>query len=738
MKTVRVKVAAGDEMEDARRGVEDVLEMLNRHFRSRGVEFVGAMEGEGDWTIALYWKDFGGLGQEEFEAVYEEFKKEKKPIIHVFFKEPDDGIAEALKAFKEAFEERYGHFYCRFETVDAVKFQLVAQSLSLLPGTAAKEMLKVEGGVVRLGKEMVSKLENLPFAKLNADRMSLLGRIADAEEEIAELEERDAAVPGDEDVQASLRTVRVRCHDLKDELEQYDGFLFETVLFFVGQSAREQDSRVRQARVLFDAGRVREANRMLDLPELIERDRHDAELFVQAREARVRNIQAFTAKAKLVMADTSLRMHRRVDVASKAYTHAVRVAKEIHQGTEEVADILFDHAYLLQAQLRYRAALPLCKEALGIYRQLAAENPSEYGENMAWTQNNLAFLQRQLRYSKAAERNWQGALGTWKELDRAFPGQYVAHAAWTLGNLAVLHTAQRRLEKAAREYGEVLETWRRLAKENPEAHESGLAAALGNVAMFHWVTGQPGDAEREDREALEIWRRLAKVEQETYEAQVATTLLNLANAKWDLDRLEEAEAPYEEALGILRRLAEENPEAYEGNWAAAMDASASLHWVLHRATEESERRYKAALAIRRRLTEENPESCSRTLAATLCNLANLHKQTDRRTQAEAEYREALELDRRLAEKCPEAYESFVALTLCNLAGLCEEAGAIEVALSAAKEGVERYERCEQRTPGRFVEELAEARVMVERLGGKGVSKKCKGFNGGRAENGLVC
>ena len=149
MKTVKVHVAAGPEVEDARRAVEDVLELLNRHFRPRGVEFVGAGEDDGDWTIALYWKDFGGMAREEFEAVYEGFKKEKKPVIHVFFKEPDEGIAEALKAFKEAFAERYGHFYCHFETVDAVRFQLAAQSLSMLPGgTGERDALTVEDGEV--------------------------------------------------------------------------------------------------------------------------------------------------------------------------------------------------------------------------------------------------------------------------------------------------------------------------------------------------------------------------------------------------------------------------------------------------------------------------------------------------------------------------------------------------------------------------------------------------------------
>ncbi len=55
LKTVRVHVAAGDGAEDGRRTVNDVLEMLNRHFRPRGVEFLAAGEGEADWTMTLWW-----------------------------------------------------------------------------------------------------------------------------------------------------------------------------------------------------------------------------------------------------------------------------------------------------------------------------------------------------------------------------------------------------------------------------------------------------------------------------------------------------------------------------------------------------------------------------------------------------------------------------------------------------------------------------------------------------------
>lgn len=353
MKTVRVRVAAGDGVEDARRAVEDVLELLNRHFRPRGVEFVGAAEGGDDWTIALYWKDFGEMGREEFETDYERFKKEKKPIIHVFFKEPDEGIGEALKAFKEAFAERYGHFYCHFETVDAVRFQLAAQSLSMLPGGAGeRDALAVEDGEVWLGKEPVAKMENLPFAKLNKHRQRLAQKLCEAERDVAGLEKEALENPHDRELADDLRNARVKWSEAREALSSCDQNLFDRAIYFARQSAEEMDERILRARELFDQGRVAEAAEILDAGQIMESYGEATAALVKAREqldheqiaVGRKTVQSLVASAEMAQANMEWDEQERIRRACAAYDDAIRVAKECHLPEEEMAEILFDYA----------------------------------------------------------------------------------------------------------------------------------------------------------------------------------------------------------------------------------------------------------------------------------------------------------------------------------------------------------------------------------------------------------
>ena len=725
MKTVRVHVAAGQEMEETRRAVEDVLEMLNRHFRPRGVEFVGAGEREGDWTIALYWKDFGGMEQKEFEEVYEEFKKEKKPVIHVFFKEPDDGIA-ALKAFKEAFAERYGHLYCRFETVDAVRFQLAVQSLSWLPGAEAKEALQVEGGEVHLGEEAVAKLKNLPFAKLNAKRQSLLHQIDAAEVEVEQLAEQSLEDPRDADLEETLRAARVKRHDLKEELDQYDGFLCETAVFFAKELMQELDVRVRKARDLFERGQVRDANRLLDLPEMIEQDRRDSGLFMHAREARIQNIQAFMAKAKLVMADDTLEMSSRTDIASAAYNHAIHVAKEIRLEIEQLALVLYEYAKLMQRQHRFGQSVQLYEEALKMRRAIAARSSKACAGDgdVADTLNNLAVLHSDTQHLIEAEREFEEALTIQRRLATRCPA-ILAKAAMTLDNLGLLHSIMQRLDNAEREFMEALEIRRGLARHDAKAFVQTVAITLTNLANLHRSTQRFEEAERECAEALEIYRHLSNENPKKYMAKLALTLNSMGVLHSITQRLTKAEGEFTEALAIRRKLFAENPEAYSQDLAETLTNIANLH-NRTKQMSEAESEYAEALSIRRWLVRRSPEAHEAELAMTLNNLALMHFALQQQGTATREFAEALEIYRRLALANPAAHAPNVAMVLTNLAVLHYVTHSLDTASTEYREALQIYRHLALDNPIAYEADTAQTLAV-----GGLVEKKLKASNNAR-------
>ena len=615
MRTVRVHVAAGEEVAEARRAVWDVMEMLNRHFRPRGVEFAGAGEGAGDWTIAIYWKDFGEMGREEFEAVYAKFRKEKKPIIHVFFKEPDEGIGEALKAFKEAFaeRERYGHFYCHFETADAVKFQLAAQSLSLLPGGGGSDLLTVDGGVVRMGAEPVAKMEDLPFARLNAKRKSLVRQIAAAEAEVLGLEADAKATPEDADLQEVLRAARERRHDLKEEMKLHDGFLFNVAVSFAKATAEETSERTRKAWALFQQGKAQEANKLLDWDVLDESAERTRRLFRAGRDAYEKNLQEYLAKAKIVMADDSMAVTERVDAASRAYGEAIAIARDIHWEDEKLAEVLFDYAYLLDRQHRFQPSIRLYIEALEIFRRLAATSPAVYEQCVANTLNNLALLHAATQRLVEAEAEYTEALEIYRRrLAATSLAVYEQGVAMTLNNLANLHGAVQH-----------------------------MAITVNNLAILDGATQRVAEAEAECAGALEIWRRLSAVNRELYEPYVAMTLNDLANIHDKTRRFAEAEAELKEALTMQREFVAVRSEAHEPALAMMLDSLATLHKDTQRFAE-AEAEYVEALSLFRKVEATRKDSQRVEVAGTLCNLSELYEACGKTEDALKAAREALE------------------------------------------------------------------------------------------------
>ena len=516
-------------MEDARRAADDVLELLNKHFRARGVEFVSAAQGEGpefaDWSIALWWKEFGEMGLDAFENACEGLKTRGRPAkMCVFFKEPDEGIAEELKRFKESFATRHGPFLGRFETVDAVRFQLAAQSLVLLPGggngPGEREMLSVEGGEVRLEGERVAKLENLPFAKLNDRRKMLRQQIARLESEESSLAAGAAASPGDEDILRPLRDVRKMLRQLEEELTQYDGYLLNMAVSFAKTAGEELDGRVAKARELFERGKVRAANKELDLDELVESSEQNVPTFEAQRELGVKNIQALLAKAEMVMADDSLTPEERVEAACKAHEESLRLARSLRVPDRQETEMMWNYAHFLHQQKRLQASGRWYGEACERYRLLSKVDACAYLPWLAATLGRLALVHDQSGQDEEAAKDYGEALEIYRRLGAGSPGAYEPNVAATLNNLACWHYKTQRDEEAEAEYKEALEIYRRLAAGSPEAYEPYVAMTLCNWALLKRRTGDEAGAQRLAAEGLEAYKRCEELAPGAYAERV--------------------------------------------------------------------------------------------------------------------------------------------------------------------------------------------------------------------------
>lgn len=687
MKTVRVYVAAGEGVEDARRAVDDVLEMLNKHFRPR-MEFVGAGEGEGDWTIALYWKDFGKMGKEAFESVYEEFKKEKKPVIHVFFKEPDDGIAEALKAFKEAFATKYGHFYCHFETVDAVRFQMLSQGLWLLPeevGTRERNGLKVEDGEVWLDGKSVAKLENLSFAKLNAKRKSLLRQIAAAEAEVSALEEDADTSSEDADLQEALREALVNRSKLQEELKRHDEYLFDMAVVFARLTTQETNERVRKAWALFEQGKVADANKLLDLKEMKKRVARKLAAYDAEMEGFDADILEFLAKAKMALADDTKSLEERVGEAAESYDNAIHVAEKIRWPEPKLARLYFEQGVFWYQHGRIESGASAFQRSLDLFKQcvFCGKDPEMSKSTLL---NNLGLAHKALGQFALAESELREAIALFEKECDGDDGAVlteVLDVAMAKANLGNLYYAQGLGEEAEKCFLSAVESLRHASgeviHERDWLEEAGRV--LNNLGSLHHDQGKHQEAEKDFEEALRWRQQLEKEHPGKYRREVATTLINWGVLFMETGRLAEAREKYESALPVIQAAAADNPLRNEDRLALVLNNLANLDCV-EGDYGAAQPRYDKAIEIRRQIREREPgvEQNTDDLATSLNNRANLFCETNRVEEAEQDYLQALELYRSIVRPDSLAFRDGQARVLFNLALLHEDQGKDEEAV----------------------------------------------------------
>ena len=334
-----------------------------------------------------------------------------------------------------------------------------------------------------------------------------------------------------------------------------------------------------------------------------------------------RSINAFETEDNVFGYALFLQNHNRFDQAETWYQ---KFLSEFAGGDQSkrgmtlnnLANLHSDNNELVEAAAEYA-------EALDIYRNLAAVNPSAYLSYVAGTLNNLAILHRANNELVEAAAEYAEALDIRRNLAAVNPSAYLPDVAATLNNLAVLHSANNEMVKAADEYAEALEIRRNLAAVNPSAYLPDVAMTLNNLAILHRANNELAEAAAEYAEALNIYRKLAAVNPSAYLPYVATTLNNLAILHSDNNELVEAAAEYAEALNIYRDLAAVNPSAYLPDVAMTLNNLAVLQSDNNEMVKAAAE-YAKALEIRRKLAAVNPSAYLPDVATTLISLAIYH------------------------------------------------------------------------------------------------------------------
>ena len=552
MKTIKVFIASSEELRLERLEIADMIQQLNRILKPRGVE-IDPLDNHEEYhrelkncemCLALYWTKFDGQTKEELDTAYSELCAGRNPQkLYVYFKDAND-ITPELKAFKESFSTKYGHFFCRFENVDTMKLNFLLQ-FEDYQNKSSEALLKVRDSRVEIDGQPFVELKNVPFAGNNPEYLQLL-------KQIEATQTRVLKYPDD-------REFRQELHDLQERCKAMESSLLDTAKLITRLSSSTTSARLAEAMRLFEAGDNKGANAILNLDEISHDAEANAARIDAAREIEAKSVKALESnieeyRLKIKTLQNTMETGW-VNEVIAIYDKAVSVARN-RIAPEKFAEQLREYADFLQENKQYHLVGTLYDEALSKYQELAEMNPEAFDSAVSITLNNLANLHYQTQRFDKAEQEYGEALEIHRRLAEKCPEAFDSYVAMTLDNLANLHSDTQRFDKAEQEYGEALEIRRRLAEKCPEAFDSYVAQTLNNLAILHYQTQRFDKAEQEYGEALEIHRRLAAKSPGAYERAVARTLVNYAIMHTDIQRNELAIKELKEALAIYRRMAE--------------------------------------------------------------------------------------------------------------------------------------------------------------------------------------
>lgn len=722
MKTIKILIAASEEMHEEKLEFSNLIEHLNEVLEPRGIELKRVKwNPENDCTLedfktklndcemclTLYWNELAGKSEEELNMAYQQLRNGSNPRkLYVFFKDPTEEISDALKDFKANFVTNYGHFFCKFKNVDTMNLHFILQFEAYQNHIQdlQDKLIKVKEGKVMVGDKQFVDLDQIPFVALNKEYAQLQRELADLDLQIAEARVCHRAAPNNEELENNLFSLCSLRKKKADEFEEHQQHLYSLALQFARLDGNQCSERIRKARELFEAGDAIGADGILNMEEMKCEAERRLKQYEQNRNNLEQTIEEFRLKADTVMANTLKPIPERFSTASNAYEKAIAIARMIHYDSEKMAELLFGYACLLKKFNHMYEALEILSETLGICRKLAAYGSETSESYLAKTLNNLAILEQGIQHYVEAEHNYSESLEIRQRLAISNPDEYELSVAHTLNNLATLQSGLQRFDDAKNNYTLAIDIYRRFAVDHPELYETYLANSLGNLADLQCKQKQFVEAEKNYICSLEIFQRYANNNPDVYNPYIAETLRDFAIMQTDLERFDEAERNYNEVLKIYLRLADNNPEEYDCNVADTYNCIGILQYNLLR-YDEAERNCTKALTIYRRLAVVVPEAYKPYVAEALNNLALIQNDQQRFDEAEQSFIEALEIRRYYVTVNPDAHEIELAKILNNMALFYNDIEKEDQCFTYLYEALDIYHRFNQRNAGLYDDDI---------------------------------
>lgn len=565
MKTILIFLASSEELEYERMVLGNLIRRLDDVYEKRGIrlklfeweDYDAAFNGarkqdeyngkvrESDVFLALFHKKAGKFTVEEFEVASEAFREKASPKVYVFLKDLQQGeeASPELSEFKRHLFEEMGHYWCRYDTRDSLQFQFVMQ-LQLVE-VSLKDSVKLENGDVSIDGMKVASIDKLKFAAGNEVYMKMSRELAELPAKIEKARLRMEKYPDDEGFIDDLQQELDRYNKLKEEFADYQKILFDTAKRVARLQGERITDRMKRAMDLFNEGKVREANAILDEAET------DADRMIDSirlnKQLALQSIEELLLKAKTMMADATLPVEKRVDRTDAIYTKAITLACEADYGEVEYASLLADYGFFLEKYARYAGAKEHYKTALKIRRrELGDEHPdtAQSFSAMGRVCEAMGDFKEALDYFDDA-LNINGQIFGENHLNTAFSYYDIGHLFEKWGEYGDYATALEYCGKALS-----------VVEQFFGGDSSDVATILGEMGLIHYRL-------KDYRRALDYYEKALRIEEYVFgqnHISTAASYNNIGLACHNLNDDEKALEYCEKALVIdIRVLGENHP-----------------------------------------------------------------------------------------------------------------------------------------------------------------------------------
>ena len=608
MQTIKIFVASSEELKMERLYLADMVENLNFKLSNRGIhtqlvkwEYLEASMGVKhkqeeyndvlrtcDICLVLYWTRFGMYTKTELDTAYHRVCSGENPKkMYVYFKEDGSEMSPELRAFKESFISDYGHFICRFQTVDTLRAEFLLQYIGYLSEYGAqRELVEISDAKVKVSGQEFADLRQLSFAGNNDEYNTLLKSIRKSEKLLAVTE------PDDEDYAELVADLK----ELREKRQHMEKSLWDTAMLITRLSSTQCSERLQRAMDLFRSGDNRGANAILKEEEIDHDVEHNLRLIQLGEEGKKglqMNIDEYLLKIQTLTTEMDDGWFEQVD---QLYRKCIDAGRG-HLPLQKQAEILSDYSSFLSWENQFDRIESVAREALSLYRQLEATAPGKYVEAQVDTLIVLIDYYLDAKaYAEAAQLIEQGfsVIGN---------AEHPMKQSLLYTRSACIHTELLDYAQAEKEYLRALHLIR---DHHPEAHLERLSRVQYHLAYVY----------REQDEAAKALDMLDQAtvtfEQTDYAGDLESQqefqmrLLEMRGAVYrDLCQPEEAEKVYLQYLPLVEELARRNPNTYKKDLAKTWGHLADIHQVLNqekRSVDESEK----AIAIVRDLFLQYP------------------------------------------------------------------------------------------------------------------------------------